>query len=232
MEKKVWLSAEVLAAGVTKNPVCPTCGGVKSIEAYTCKKCRINDVTVTKAVKTFDEAVAKAVEGHNAAVESGKGSDEIGLLNTTMKLDISREILIPHVLANVYVQKNAQMRYPKSTAIAPYLEMMLSIDGGHIKMFIFGATKGDIGKMVTGIVEMKLKKEKFGNEVPYLRMQTISGVMSTVDISFDNKKVLPGLPSKFWISTLTRENGEKRNLLFTFGYKPVEVVVERKLAEA
>jgi hypothetical protein len=103
--------------------------------------------------------------------------------------------------------------------------MMMPIDGGHIKMFIFGATKADIGQTLTGIVEMKVKKEDFGNEVPYLRTQVVPGVESTVNVSFVGTS--PELPRKLWQSSLTRANGEKCDLFFTVGYKPIEVEIEK-----
>jgi len=50
-------------------------------------------------------------------------------------------------------------------------------------------------------------------------------VVSTVDATFYKPDL--SLPNKDWADTVITNDGEGRPLLFTFGYKPIEIAVRK-----
>lgn len=177
------LDAAVIASGEKK--MCPVCGESKTSGAMVCKGCRH---------KLGDKATA-AAEGTMRAIKSA----QVGHKNA-LKTGNKRSVIRGGILASFRVPGNAEY-VPASGKIESYVKVIIGVRGGYIEIFIFGASKEDIGSEITVIVELKTKENsrvlklsearrasllaKMGNsanEITYLRLQKVEGATSNVKL--------------------------------------------------
>ncbi len=65
-----------------------------------------------------------------------------------------------------------------------YFKCSRTVKGGFVNMFVFGATTADIGKTVSGLVEVR--ENKTGEEsFPYLRTQLVRGETADKKLAFN-----------------------------------------------
>jgi hypothetical protein len=192
MEKvvKVVIKANILADGKG----CPVCGGNKTEKAMTCRPCisRIGR-KATEAVKEVTEASLKARAGHEAAVASGGD-------------DITRLILQPVILAQFKLPFRAKYVANVPAGIEPYFHVGMEIENGFCNVSVFGASQQDRGTIITGLVEVKRRKnDEFS--VPYVRIQRVSPLIkSNVFLSIKNVETRDMFPRT--ILPITRIMGQ------------------------
>jgi len=161
-ELPVMLKAEVLVTGKG----CPVCGEEKTKRAKTCLTCfRKLGPKGTHSVNAVAEAIAQAVEGHQAAIST--------------RNPFPRDVVWGPVLAQIRVDKNAICHIPQN-GITSYLDCDKSVPGGFISLYVFGANENQKGMTITGLVELKIKEHRPGKRIHYLRAQAVAGVTSNV----------------------------------------------------
>lgn len=187
--EKVVLKADVLASGKG----CPICGGNKTEKAMTCRHCitRIGR-KATEAVKEVIGASEKARVGHEAAVASAD--------------DVTRLILQPAILAQFKLSHRAKYVTNTPTGIEPYFHVGMEIENGFCNVSVFGAGEEDVGQIITGLVEVKRRKnDEFS--VPYVRVQKVSPLIkSNVFLSIRNVEARDMFPQT--ILPITRIMGQ------------------------
>lgn len=160
MEKLI-LKAEVLASGKG----CPICGGHKTEKAMTCRSC-ISEIgrKATDAVKEVISASLAAREGHENAVASSG--------------DVERLILQPAVLAQFKFPRRARHITKVPNNIQPYFDFGMDVNNGFCNVSVFGADGNDRDQVITGLVEVKRRKnDKLS--VPYVRIQKVSPIITS-----------------------------------------------------
>jgi hypothetical protein len=200
MEGRVLLLAEILAAGKG----CPVCGGNKTEKARTCRACFVAiGHDATKAVDDLIDATRASVEGHKIA---------------SQRSNVRRAIKQTPVLAQFRIYSNATLQTPDG--IASFLQMGQAVRGGFLNISVFSAGKEDIGKTITGLVEVKSRIVQ-GNEIPYLRIEKVGeNIISNVKLVIGNNKVgmLNGLPQTEVSGVIKKQNSRPRLIEATVGY--------------
>lgn len=177
--QKVVIKADILASGKG----CPVCGGNKTEKAMTCRNCisRIGR-KATEAMKEVIDASAKARAGHEAAVVSSE--------------DVSRAIFQPAILAQFKLPFRAKYVTNTPPGIEPYFHYGMEIEKGFCNISLFGAGKDDLGQIITGLVEVKRRKND-ELSVPYVRIQKVSPLIkSNVFLSIKNVETRDMFPAK------------------------------------
>lgn len=201
----VRLLAAILHNGQNKTH-CPVCGSKKEdVKKMVCLSCftSVGD----KAVFNQGMAWLTANYGHDHALETG----------------VKREILWG-VLGNVKLPKTAEHKTP-GKGIEQYFASSIGVKGGLFNLSFFGFTEEDLGKTVTGYIELKEKHVPAGT-VAYLRIQKVSGVVSDADLlvgDYNQPEYSSDLPISRLKYTLNKGRREKERFLhFSVGFVPAK----------
>lgn len=192
--KKIQIQEEYLERIVNGEIICPICGqeAKNGVLCHSCER-HENAGQIEKLLAGYFEAK----RGHQASVKN-----------------VKREVL-DTAFGSIVVDESAQLMFPKDPAVDPYLRVEKKLNGhkGFVEIFIFGADKDQIGQRVSGVIDLKEKKTKFGL-VPYIRMQVVQGVDTAYTLAFNSKK----FSSNLFTRSCSYRIG-KGKFLYTVGFE-------------
>lgn len=198
------LRAEVMGVGVLAGNLCPICGGDKSGGARICRSCYRTHggnnatVVVDDVLAAFD----RVVEGHQLSQKFG---------------GVQRGTDLGPILAQVRVGKGAEFIPAHDGFPNSYLKFGTSVRGGYVNNFAFGVGENDIGKVVVGLVELRVKETPKGPTF-YIRIEVVNGVKSDVKLAIRNLEDGNGMVKSFPSRRVENLEHGPRRLNFSAGF--------------